>query len=365
MKQIERARFFLFAGIFLLLIAGILSITAYRGSPRFIYTPEDDTIHIYTFSDSLEWKGQSSVFHEKTDRGIRFTYTLQEGYAYPYAGIGFENETELFALTEYDTLLLSIADNRTESITVCLNTTTEAEHSPSRVKLCKIIKTGSSDTTHPLLLKNFIPPQWWLNEHDLFFEDIQELRPSLHVESIVLTNHEQNTITTPYSTTITSLAVTQKSPFFLLYGIVAGAILSFALFFYYQRVPQEKPAPLPPHKNILLQNHIDQDLQRLTDYIGSEFDNPDLSVEMVSENTGISRSQIPELLRKNYAMLFRQYVNTLRIKEAQRLLRETDRQITEIALAVGYRYPSTFNRIFKDTCHCSPNEYRKKEHRHE
>ena len=43
----------------------------------------------------------------------------------------------------------------------------------------------------------------------------------------------------------------------------------------------------------------------------------------------------------------------------KRLLRETDRQVMDIAYKVGYGNISHFNRVFKEAENCSPNEYRK------
>jgi AraC-like DNA-binding protein len=57
---------------------------------------------------------------------------------------------------------------------------------------------------------------------------------------------------------------------------------------------------------------------------------------------------------------FKQYLNIVRITEARRLLMDTDRQISEIAFAVGYNYPTTFNRIFKEVTGISPSDFRKK-----
>ncbi len=52
------------------------------------------------------------------------------------------------------------------------------------------------------------------------------------------------------------------------------------------------------------------------------------------------------------------YVNRLRIAEAQSLLRDTDRAITDIALAVGFTNYTHFYRVFQQQAGCSPSEYR-------
>lgn len=61
-------------------------------------------------------------------------------------------------------------------------------------------------------------------------------------------------------------------------------------------------------------------------------------------------------------MPFRQYINRLRVNAAERLLRETDRSITDIAAAAGFSGIRTFNRAFHLNTGMSPRTYAK-EHR--
>ena len=53
------------------------------------------------------------------------------------------------------------------------------------------------------------------------------------------------------------------------------------------------------------------------------------------------------------------YLTGVRIREAKRLLLETQMTISEVALAVGYSSASFFIRSFKKTEGISPSEYRK------
>lgn len=56
---------------------------------------------------------------------------------------------------------------------------------------------------------------------------------------------------------------------------------------------------------------------------------------------------------------FNEYINALRINEAaHRLINETNTPITNIALDVGYRTMSSFNRAFRKAYDCTPSEFR-------
>ncbi len=55
---------------------------------------------------------------------------------------------------------------------------------------------------------------------------------------------------------------------------------------------------------------------------------------------------------------FNQYVNSYRIREAGRLLAETDEPIANIALTTGFSALSSFNQVFKETHGVPPRDYR-------
>ena len=53
-----------------------------------------------------------------------------------------------------------------------------------------------------------------------------------------------------------------------------------------------------------------------------------------------------------------QYINMLRVKEACRLLKDTDLQITQIIYAAGFNTKSNFNREFMRVEGMSPSDWR-------
>lgn len=58
-------------------------------------------------------------------------------------------------------------------------------------------------------------------------------------------------------------------------------------------------------------------------------------------------------------MNFNQYVNKVRLKYATGLLINTDDSVTEVYLDAGFDSQRTFNRVFRESFHMSPREYRK------
>ena len=83
-----------------------------------------------------------------------------------------------------------------------------------------------------------------------------------------------------------------------------------------------------------------------------------LSLDLIKKDTGINAFQCNEILIDNFTMKYKQYISYIRIEEAKRLLTESNRQINEISELVGYCYPNSFSRTFKQIVNCSPKEFR-------
>lgn len=85
----------------------------------------------------------------------------------------------------------------------------------------------------------------------------------------------------------------------------------------------------------------------------------DLSLSSVAERFSLSPGYFSTIFKKKAGHNFVHYLTGVRIREAKRLLLETQMTISEVALAVGYSSASFFIRSFKKTEGISPSEYRK------
>lgn len=100
-------------------------------------------------------------------------------------------------------------------------------------------------------------------------------------------------------------------------------------------------------------------LREIIGWISMNFRNPSLSLEQISEKFSISKYYLCRLFKQNTGYTFTNYVNLLRIREAQRLLRETDDKIMTICERSGFENVHHFCRVFKQISHVSPMQYRK------
>lgn len=74
---------------------------------------------------------------------------------------------------------------------------------------------------------------------------------------------------------------------------------------------------------------------------------------------GLSRRRLAEVFLTVYGVTPSEYASGLRLKEAARLLTDTDDNIVDIAYAVGFGGLSSFYRFFKGRTGLSPAVYRK------
>ena len=84
-----------------------------------------------------------------------------------------------------------------------------------------------------------------------------------------------------------------------------------------------------------------------------------LRLDDVANHVGLNASYFSSVFKKGLSISFSQYLMQLRIEEACRLLRQTDRTLVEIALSLGFENQSYFSKSFKKHKGMSPNQYRR------
>ena len=95
--------------------------------------------------------------------------------------------------------------------------------------------------------------------------------------------------------------------------------------------------------------------------IDRKFSDPALTIEGVAGLVGISAQHVCRVLRRERGLTFADLLRDVRLREAQRLLRESSYSMKEIAFRVGFRHPSQFTRAFNGSYGVSPSEYRTQE----
>ena len=96
-------------------------------------------------------------------------------------------------------------------------------------------------------------------------------------------------------------------------------------------------------------------------YIQQHYSN--ISMTDLVEKFHLSESSIRRILRKTVQKSFVDFVREIRLQKACMLLKNTELQINDIALNVGYQSDEYFYRLFRDAYGMTPLEYRKENRR--
>lgn len=113
--------------------------------------------------------------------------------------------------------------------------------------------------------------------------------------------------------------------------------------------------------NLKLSNTYSTDLdatQKVLIYCSEHFSDENISIDTISKDLYISKSYISKIFSSKLDYNFREYINTLRIARAKKLLTNTDMKIIDIMYDCGFKNQSSFNRIFYSFCSLTPKEYR-------
>lgn len=108
-----------------------------------------------------------------------------------------------------------------------------------------------------------------------------------------------------------------------------------------------------------MENKNSKQVQMVLDVIQQQYLNYDCSADSLSDALHISFRQINRILREATGRTFKDYLIQLRINEACRLLRETDKPIAEVMKASGYISASQFFKSFSALIGKTPSVYRK------
>ena len=87
--------------------------------------------------------------------------------------------------------------------------------------------------------------------------------------------------------------------------------------------------------------------------------NQEISLKKMAEAVGINPFYLSHLFRKEMGISFLEYLTSVRLSIAKKLLQQTNLSIIEICLEVGYQDPSHFAKIFRKKEGIPPTEYRK------
>ena len=101
-----------------------------------------------------------------------------------------------------------------------------------------------------------------------------------------------------------------------------------------------------------------QVIQQAKQYIMDNYQNPDLSVEMICRHLHMSPAYFSTMFKKATGQAYIAYLTEIRLNKAVELLNKTDDKTYVIASKVGYQEQNYFSYVFKKKFGVSPTKFR-------
>lgn len=98
-------------------------------------------------------------------------------------------------------------------------------------------------------------------------------------------------------------------------------------------------------------------VQSIKTYIRNNF-NQNLTLEEISDSVFLSPSYASRIFKENQGMTIIDYLSTVKLEEAKKMLRNPEYQIEYIANKLGYSDASYFSKVFRRKEGVSPTQYR-------
>lgn len=107
-------------------------------------------------------------------------------------------------------------------------------------------------------------------------------------------------------------------------------------------------------------NHKKANLEliSLVNYLQEHYEE-DFTVERMTAYSNLADKKLRDLFRIHYNCTPMEYLRKIRLEKSEYLLLSSDMNISEIAAAVGFDDSNYFSRVFQETYHVTPRDYRK------
>lgn len=287
-----------------------------------------------------------------------FDYLLKEGYIYPYTGICFAPDTGMLALEPNSIFIIKLSMETDAVIPFILNEyvmdkTGKMQMRPMQYEL----KASLGIHTYTIPLERFTVPSWWYKNNHFSESDLPAFNPS-HIKNICIQNSSLAVINKNEQIGIIEITITPNTgPWIWMTSIFSFCwIIGYGIYVAFKE-KKETQVFIPYIPTETQEKQIDE-WALIRNYISVNYMN-DIDMEGMEKELGIARHKIALLIKEHTTLIFKQYLNQIKVAEAKRLLLETNLPIGEIADQVGFGHLSNFNRVFKQYTGESPSDLRK------
>ncbi|GAL84209.1 transcriptional regulator, AraC family [Sporocytophaga myxococcoides] len=346
--------------LFLPLTAAIVFIYLLYKSDWMIYPG----MKVSSYNDKLNDHGNSELhLLDTTHHKLLFEYTLNNGAPYPYLGVSIFPESAFVDLSDFDYLEIEIEANKSKRIPIHILVNvpgfSNSKDAISYRQMEQEIDYYPDQKIYRLYIDKFKTPSWWfskwqVNEDKVGLPNYSQV-PSFSIQNCqLLKTGVRERIKVSY-------VKAGKDNWIPVTIITTVTFVFYTLIYIYIKFKQTRSISSNryPYQKLNIGNIADEDAQKIIKYISENYQREDLNSEVMQKELGMTENKIAAIFKTSLNTTSKKYLNSIRLQEACRLLKETDRQISDIAYIVGYTSIPHFNRVFKENIGCTPNEFRK------
>jgi len=317
------------------------------------------------YSDKETSKGQSEIKTFPSNPGVKVNYILKPGDPYPFVFIAFTSKRyEPFDTEGYILNLDLDSDSDHElclRIGLALEGYTQKDNLDTYIFVEKFfpVKKGKNHLQIPLdeVIRT---PSWWFPIKGFTEFNLPAYsRNKTGYISIYDVKHELVNINRNLK--INEFEIHPTYLGFYKYGSIALLIYSILVYLRYKYRNRKSNKVLVPIDLSIKERKEKNYPELIIQYLAQNFSNPDLKLEDIAKEIGLSENQISTEIKSYSGKTFKSYLNFIRIEKAKKLLVESDLQVSEIAFEVGYNSAHHFIRVFKELENSSPTNFRKEQ----
>ena len=345
---------------FILLFEISTYFLCFKKEPIVIF-PLNNKFQINLYTDNND--GGSSVITNSqiTDSALKVSFVLKKGFVRPFVGLSILPVGKSYIdISGYNEVKIEALGRNLVNMNLHIVSHYQGVKG-NRLYCSSSFEIDKAKNDYFLLLKNLKIPDWWYDTNN--YSPSDTLKPDWKmVSEINFATGLTPDVDIERELSIYSVAFVRDNTWLLVYMflILAGLALLLYIIEYFRLVVRENKHEVTiKYKPVEVADKTGIQHSYL-DYINEHFQNPELSLDEISSVTGISQRKVSEGIAAQFHCNVKTYINKIRINEAQRLLKETDLNISEIAFKTGFSSPSNFNRVFKAISGKNPTEFSQK-----
>lgn len=346
-------------------VLGIIILAYFSSIKDFPVFPNNQIFEYRTYSDSTAGGNSRILKKVITDSIIKLEFQISNKISNPYVGLNVgPKESKTINLEHYNQLTVRLNGTEINGIAIALiteNSLKKSDKKNQEILFYHIFKISSGINTYKISLDKFEVPDWWREVNRI--EDASTIRPELkNLKAINVSSAFTPNTGKTQSFEMYSLVFSSNNN--LLIIVIIALEFLFILFVFtalcVMEKMREKKHTITITYKAIENTTIESPKSDFIKFINNNFQNSELTLDLVSGETGVSQRRITNEIQNQYGCNFKTYINRLRINESKRLLLNKELNIGEIAFKVGFNNQSHFNRVFKSELQISPTEYRDK-----